>query len=364
VTADTTVGAVREVRGSDLDGWDAAAVDAPGGHVFQSRAYGAFQTTLGWRVRYLRFDDGFPVLALQRRWPWIGGWSAYVPRGPVPTDASADITAERLIAVGRWLAERGTAVVAADPEVAAGSTFAAQVAEAGFHAIEELQPSRHRMRIPLAARSEDDVWKGIAKSTRQRIRQAEGSGVVIDGCDAAPADAELDEFYDLLRATGDRRGFSFASRTEFVGWWDVALAAGHLVYLAARESSDRTTIAGLLLYRHGRRLSTVHSADVASLRSEHPGVLHLLRWRAIQEAIAEACDEMDLGGVDVAGARRVPAKGEEMYGLYEHKRSFGAEWVELAGAQERVGDPLRYAAGRVTTRLSREIARRRPGGGA
>jgi len=50
-----------------------------------------------------------------------------------------------------------------------------------------------------------------------------------------------------------------------------------------------------------------------------------------------------------------------MFGLYEHKRSFGSEWVELAGAHERVSDRLRYAAGRVTQRVAREIARRSPG---
>jgi lipid II:glycine glycyltransferase (peptidoglycan interpeptide bridge formation enzyme) len=70
---------------------------------------------------------------------------------------------------------------------------------------------------------------------------------------------------------------------------------------------------------------------------------------------------MDLGGVDVPGARRVPDEGEPMYGLYEHKRSFGAEWVELAGAHEMVADQLRYAAGRLTQRATREIARRLPG---
>jgi lipid II:glycine glycyltransferase (peptidoglycan interpeptide bridge formation enzyme) len=101
---------------------------------------------------------------------------------------------------------------------------------------------------------------------------------------------------------------------------------------------------------------------MADTRAEHPGLLHLLRWRAIQLAIAAGCDEMDLGGVDVTGARRVPVKGEPMYGLYEHKHAFGAEWVEQAGAHEFVADRVRYAAGRVTQRLARELARRRRGG--
>jgi lipid II:glycine glycyltransferase (peptidoglycan interpeptide bridge formation enzyme) len=90
--------------------------------------------------------------------------------------------------------------------------------------------------------------------------------------------------------------------------------------------------------------------------------MHLLRWRAIQLALAEGRDEMDLGGVDVAGARRPPEPGEPTFGLYEHKRSFGAEWVALAGAQERVGGPVRYAVGRVATKLARTLGQGGSGG--
>jgi lipid II:glycine glycyltransferase (peptidoglycan interpeptide bridge formation enzyme) len=85
--------------------------------------------------------------------------------------------------------------------------------------------------------------------------------------------------------------------------------------------------------------------------------MHLLRWRAIQLAIGEGCVEMDLGGVDVPGARRRPEPGEPMHGLLEHKLSFGAEWVELAGAQERVHRPIRYAAGRAASAALRIVRR-------
>jgi len=141
-----------------------------------------------------------------------------------------------------------------------------------------------------------------------------------------------------------------------VPWWGRALEAGHLVYLEAREGApDGDVLGGLVLYRHGRRLSTQHSGDRAERRRDHPGAMHLLRWRAIQLALAEGRTEMDLGGVDLPGARRIPAEGEPTYGLYEHKRSFGAEWVALAGAQERVARPWRYALGRGLARVERLV---------
>jgi hypothetical protein len=305
----------------------------------------------------------------------VGGGSAYVPRGPVASGISPEAQAERLIAVADSLAGEGSDVVAADPEVPDSETsFRDAVEAAGFVPIEEIQPSRHRVSLPLgAAVDETGVFDGIAKSTRQRIRGAEGGDVTVvrhdarvgpDGIGegfvlpAEPPEAALDRFYDLLLETGERRHFSFGPRAGFVGWWRAALGAGHLVYLEARAGgATGEPLAGLVLYRHGERLSTVHSGDHEAARKTHPGALHLLRWRAIQLAIREVCEEMDLGGVDVAGARGEPKEGDPLYGLYQHKRSFGGRWLALTGAHERIYDARGYQAGRLAGRVARVVRR-------
>lgn len=402
----------RVLRDDELADWDAHAVHAPGGHVLQSRAWSEHRRASGWRPRFV-VAGGCRALALLRPWPVLGGGSAYLPRGPVgpgiPWAAGDGVAADpgagvavgaALEAMGALLALEGIDVIAADPEVADGdAAYEATLAAAGYRAIPEIQPSRHRMALALPADGDTGaVLDGVAKTTRQRIRRAERDGVAVvrhDGRwtagtdaswparDASPragaptahdearragtptagfhestesSAAALDRFYDLLRATGDRRGFGFAGRGEFVTWWRRALAAGHLVYLEAREGGPGgDVLGGLVLYRHGTRLSTAHSADVAARRRVHPGTMHLLRWRAIELAVAEGRTEMDLGGVDVAGARREPVAGEPTYGLYEHKRSFGAQWVALAGAHERVVRPWRYASGRLVARVARAL---------
>jgi len=390
---------VRDARPDELVDWDAATVDAPGGHVYQSRAWAEHRRRSGWTPRFLVTDDGGRVLALTRRWPVTSGGSAYLPRGPVAdgvtgSPAGPAELAARQIAVAEALAADGIDVVAADPEVpAAGEAFRARIAAAGFRPIEEIQPSRHRVSLPLDhGADEPAVFEAIAKSTRQRIHRAERDGIVVlrhdvraspeetgegFGVPNEPAPVALDRFYDLLLETGERRQFSFGPRSSFVGWWRAALDAGHLVYLeawVARGSAGSASpaapdpsyptrpapdgpLAGLVLYRHGGRLSTVHSGDHAATRAEHPGALHLLRWRAIQLAIRESCTEMDLGGVDARGARDEPREGDPLFGLYQHKRSFGGQWIALTGAHERVFDPRGYAIGRLTDRLARLVRR-------
>jgi lipid II:glycine glycyltransferase (peptidoglycan interpeptide bridge formation enzyme) len=357
-----------ELRHSPPADWDAHTVDIPGGHVYQSAAWAAHRRMTGWEPRYGVWPGGAAVLVLLRRWPLIGGFSGYIPRGPNPVDEPATAI-KRLFLLRARLRDDGVDVLATDPEVPADSDYARRVRAMDFHQIEEIQPSRHRISLRLEGVDEGAAFEGIAKSTRQRIGKAEKDGIVIvrhdvriapdgvgegfDGPGEATA-AALDRFYDLLLETGERLQFSFGPRANFVAWWQAAHAAGHLVYLEARAATEEP-LAGLLLYRHGDRLSTVHSGDHASARRDHPGALHLLRWRAIQLAIREGRAEMDMGGVDVAGARREPREGEPTWGLYQHKLSFGGHWLELAGAHESVIRPRRYAAGRLLGRVERVV---------
>ena len=363
---------IRAATAAELDDWDERAVDGPGGHVYQSRAWAAHRVASGWDADFLTFaDDGFRALALRRPLALVGGSTAYLPRGPIQTGEPVGRTAERLAAIVDHLASAGSVVVASDAEVPAATGYGTGLAEIGFRPIEELQPSRHRVSLTLAGRSEEDVFGAVAKSTRQRIRKAEDTmesvvrhdgrlppGGVGDGFarPGEPVEVALDRFYDLLLETGERRHFSFGPRAGFTAWWRSALRAGHLVYLEAWGIHGAPT-AGLILYRHGDRLSTVHSGDHAPDRDQNPGALHLLRWRAIQLALREGRSEMDLGGVDVPGARREPREGEPMWGLYQHKRSFGGEWLELTGAHERILDPARYHLGRLAARAARVLRR-------
>ena len=66
---------------------------------------------------------------------------------------------------------------------------------------------------------------------------------------------------------------------------------------------------------------------------------------------------MDLGGVDVPGARGEPTEGDPLYGLYQHKTSFGGRWLELTGAHERISDARGYSAGRLASRVARVLGR-------
>lgn len=363
----------REARADELDGWDDLTVRPSGGHVLQSRAWADYRERAGWQPRFLLGADGSAVLALLKPWPFIGGASAYLSRGPVPTAEPATLAA-RLDGATRWLTAHGVDVVASDPQVLASSGYAAELARIDFLTIEEIQPARHRLSVPLGPGiDEAEAFARVSKQTRQRIRKAEADGLRVVRYDAAvPSgpvgdgftqpdrglDWALERFHVMLLSTASRREFEILARRRFLDWTNTSYAAGQMLYLEA-NGPDGAPVAGLLVYRHGERLSTFLSADLETSRERFPGAFHLLRWRAIQLAIREGRAEMDLDGADRAGARHEPGPEDPSYGLYQHKRSFGAEWVELTGAHERVARPRRYLVGRIAAALDRRIPRGR-----
>jgi hypothetical protein len=374
---------VRDATPDDLAAWDAAAVDGPGGSIWQSRGWAEHAARNGWRPRHLVDDAGVPLLALLRPWPVVRGASAYVPRGPVSAGDPAERVVQRLVGVVQRLVGDGVDVVATDAEIPAATGYPALLREAGFVPIPELMPSRDRMTVALDG-GVGDAWERIAKKTRQRIGSAQRRGLVVRRFDARGEDpagepagtarppatlldqaaaVALGPFHALLEATGTRRGFAIGSRTGSVEWWLAALRAGHLVYLEVRDAvpaddwadPQGTLLGGAIFFRQGGRLTYGHSGDRTDLRAAHPGVVHLILWEALRLAVAQGASELDLGGVDVAGARGIPAEGDPMWGLYEFKRAFGGGWIELSGAHEQVARPRRYAAGRALAAAARQI---------
>ena len=76
----------KKLSEAELLAWDDWTVRRPGGHVYQSRAWATHLERRGWRARHLVIGEAFGVLSMERRWPAIGGGSAYLMRGPIPSD--------------------------------------------------------------------------------------------------------------------------------------------------------------------------------------------------------------------------------------------------------------------------------------
>jgi len=344
---------VRAVTEVAPPGWDALTVDVPGGHVLQSAVWAVQASEDGWQPRFVSFTDGAAALVLTRQRPPLPGFLAYASRGPVAGEGGARGAAARALALGRWARQEGATILAVDPELDADAAFEATLAAGGFVPAEEIQPSRHRLVASWAAgTAEETLFARLSKTTRQRVRSAQRRAVTVREDAAGERLPDLGRFLD---AAAIRKGFTFSSRRGFLAWWRRLLEARRGCLLVA-EAGDRF-LGALLMYRQGGHLATAFSADDPAARPSFAGTMQLLRWEAMRLALAAGMPCLDLGGVDITGARERPAPGDVTWGLYEHKAGFGARWVESAGAHELVLRPAVYRAGLVARSARRALRR-------
>ena len=226
---------------------------------------------------------------------------------------------------------------------------------------EEYQPSIHVMRLPLPSGStEESLWAGVAKTTRQRVRAAERAGTTVRHDETGEL---LEAFGELLVERADALGIAMRPELGYLAAWQRLLAAGQARLLVAEHEGQLA--GGLLVFVQGGMHSTAYSADRAALRRSLPGTMHLVRWTAIREALAAGVTAIELGGVDLPGHREPPGPDDPSHGLYMHKASFGAEWIVRTQARYLV---LRPGAMRIAgvrdhfVDAGRAVRRALPGG--
>ena len=310
-------------------------MEVPGGHVMQSATWGTYRASQGWDAHFLTFDDERVVLALLRSAAGLPGSEAIVRRGPAHVHETPQSSAARAAALASWAREAGARTLYLDPERPADPAYAKAMDSAGFEVTDDLEPSIHVMRRDFEPGLDDEaLLRSFSKSTRQRIRAAEKAGVTVD---PSTDPEQLRAFAELLHERADVVGMQLQAGTGFVEAWRRLIDADLGLLLLAEH--DGELVGGLFLFRQGGIWSTAYSADKASMRRELPGTMHLVRWTAIRAAFDEGCPGIELGGVDLPGHREPPQQGDPNRGLYEHKRGFGAEWVEREPARRIVLRP-------------------------
>jgi lipid II:glycine glycyltransferase (peptidoglycan interpeptide bridge formation enzyme) len=326
------------------EGWDERAVHPPGGHVMQSSTWAAYRERQGLEPRFLTFEDGHVALAVLQRSPLTPGVEAIVRRGPAHAGEDPVAAAGHAAALAAWARSLGARELYLDPERPVDAAYEAAMDRAGFETTEGLDPSFHVMRLRFEpGLDEDALLARCSRSTRQRIRAAERAGTLV--LEDRTGD-RLDVFVALMRERAAVLGIRLQRGHDYLEGWRALLDAGLARLLVAEH--DGQVVGGLFLFRQGGIHATAYSADDAATRSDLPGTMHLVRWTAIRDAFREGASAIELGGVDLPGQRQPPAAGEPGHGLYEHKRGFGATWVERSAPRRIILRPHaeRLARGR------------------
>lgn len=177
----------------------------------------------------------------------------------------------------------------------------------GFKKVQSVQPKKTLL-LDLS-KNEAELLADMHQKTRYNIRLAEKKGVKVK-----ISEAGLDDFYNLISSTYNRKGLSGYNKEYYQKL--LANYSGEAICLA--EFQDKILCANLVL-PYGDTMIYLHggsSEDGKNLMAPH-----LLQWEAIKKAKELGYKYYDFWGIE----DRYP-------GVARFKRGFGGFEVDYAGA--------------------------------
>lgn len=196
-----------------------------------------------------------------------------------------------------------------------------------------LASSRHvhaeATRILDLIKSEEEILAQMHQKGRYNIGVARKHGIeVVEG-----AKDDIDTFYDLLRSTGGRDGFTISQKSHYTRF----LSAIPLSFLLLAKHQGKA-IAGLIGVRWGKM--GIYYYGASSYEHRHLMAPYLVQWEAIRRCKAEGCTHYDLLGISPEPA---PAN-DPWLGISDFKRKFGGTVVTYPQEQTLVLKPIVKAA--------------------
>lgn len=321
--------------------WESFIALNPHAHVLQSWAWGELKASFGWEVVRVCVETAVGPAGAQillRKLPF--GYSlAYLPKGPVlPTGGLAEkghawsSMREFWEEIDGVCRQKKAVLLKVEPDL-----LDAQAAGVppGFRASSHaIQPPRTIL-VDLEG-SEADIQRRMKQKTRYNIRLAQKKGVRVS------ASTDVDQFYKILKATGERNQFAIHTPAYYRRALDLFSADQGCQLLLADFEGE--ILAGLMVFTHGLRSWYFYGASSAQRREVMPA--YLLQWEAIRWARARGCLLYDLWGVPDEDEATLESQFEKrsdgLWGVYRFKRGFGGRLVRSAGPWDRVYHPGLY----------------------
>jgi lipid II:glycine glycyltransferase (peptidoglycan interpeptide bridge formation enzyme) len=158
---------------------------------------------------------------------------------------------------------------------------------------------------------EDELWKNISRSGRQRIRSSKNKNAYVEEIDEI---TKIDRSYELLKQVYHDASVPLADLSLFETAFDILNPAGMMKILTARSNGDYMGTCFLLL--HKGRIIHWYAGNDRNYSAFSPG--ELLVWHALKWGKENNYHVFDFGGA---------GKPNEPYGPRNFKSKFGGNLV-------------------------------------
>jgi peptidoglycan pentaglycine glycine transferase (the first glycine) len=317
--------------------WDAFVRESSEGHYMQSSLWAEFKRAFNWRPARVVISRNGKIVAgaqvLLRRVPLLGN-VAWAPKAPVLAEVDAALRDRALDELHALLKRSRARVLLLQPP-RADRTLLDALRRRDFHPSPIIMAPTATILIDLNV-DPDTILSKMRRKTRQHIRKGDRAGVTVREGD----EADLESFYRLHLATGERQHFSPYPLRHFTTLWRTLRPSGSVRLFLAEYQEE--PLSGLVLLTHG---DTVHT-HAMGWSGTHPKCMsnEVLYWSAIAWSRKHGYRWWDFTWIDPrageAVARGDPLPEDLRRSVTFFKLGFGGDVTLFPGAYDHVDNRL------------------------
>lgn len=297
---------------SDKDAWDNEVLDH-GGHPLQLWGWGEVKAAHNWRVERLLVRENDEVIGaaqvLLRPLPGPFKSLAYVPRGPVATEAKRELVLEAL--ADEVKRRHGAVTLTVEPD------WDDMPQMPGWKQSPNPILMSHTLILDLS-QSEDELLANMTKKTRQYIRKSEKEGIEIR---PAKTLADIAACMAIYKQTAKRAGFALHEDKYYEDIFTF-LGSNSQVFMATNEERIVAFLWLAVSAETAFELYGGMSDEGQELRANYT-----LKWEVIKRMKAWGVQRYDMNGLLNEGVSKF-------------KEGFASHETQLAGSFDRPLSPL------------------------
>lgn len=283
-------------------------------NLWQHPLWAKFQESIGRKIWYFEVD-GAMALVVRHPLP-LGLCWLEIPRGPLFEDEkSLNLILQKIKA----LAQKEKAIFArlSSYKELTAYRLALTAALVDHHPQTSL--------ILDLTLSEDQILAQMKPKGRYNIKVAQKNGVSVEEL------KNVEDFYSILKQTGNRDGFGIHSQRYYQKMLD---SLGSQAQLLVAKQEDKVIAGGIFVYLDEWGIYYYGASDHAYRKSMAP---YLIQWEAIKEAKKRGCKFYDFLGIAPEDG-----KNHAWAGVTDFKKKFGGQVVNYPQAQDLVIRPFWY----------------------
>lgn len=304
----------------------------------------------GWVAYYLGVREGSTLLAaslLVAKPTFLGKSTFLAPGGPLLDLENEPLATFFFKNLKNFIKSHNGFLLHIDPyyELVERDRSGALV-EGGFNHLKALKalknlnfaPLKHSSQpkylfaLDLNGRTPDELLASFKRNTRNHIRKAEKQGVKIRSLERE----DLKYLKSITEQTASRRAFTDKPLSYYEAMYDLFAKRNEVKFILAEAEIDgkTTPLSAAMFMTYGDEIVYLFSGSDEKYMRDY-NAQYLIQWHMIKFAAENGFKRYNFYGIN-----GLPDPSSKDYGIYEFKKGFGGQVIELIGSFEQKIAPL------------------------